>query len=81
LCQRYYEKTFLGLVQSTRYADTYSTGYWSVEKRASPTLSISIGTGSGATVGVASGNATKAFYQTAANSATSGSTVTGEIEL
>jgi len=81
LCQRYYEKTFLGLVAAARYADTWSTGYWCVEKMASPTLTISASSGSGATVGVATNHTTKAFNQTAAHSATTSSTITGESEL
>ena len=79
LCQRYYEKSGLLL---TRFIEDYPTGYWKVNKRVPPTLSLSIGVGSGATVipNICT-DLTVGFYQNTPNSVSSFSNVIADAEL
>lgn len=79
LCQRYYEVS--GLLLTTISGD-FPTGYWKVSKRTAPTISLSIGTGSGATViPNISTDLTIGFYQNIPNSVATYSNVTASAEL
>jgi len=79
LCQRYYEVT--GMIALTAVIGRYQTGYWATEKRASPTLTVTPGAGSGAAVAVLSSAPTKGFHQSVVNSVDVNAVVTGAIEL
>lgn len=79
LCQRYYEIS--GLLLTTISGD-FPTGYWKVSKRTAPTISLSIGVGSGATViPNISADLTIGFYQNTPNSVATYSNVTASAEI
>ena len=78
LCQRYYEKT--GMVVLTVISNRFQTGYWAVEKRASPTITLVPSSGTGATLTLAPAP-TKMFYQGTTHSVDTESTVSGSAEL
>ena len=73
-CLRYYEITSYRMQQSP---NVYATGYWKVQKRATPALGIS-GTGA---ISVASADPRGAFVLTTFATATYDATVTGDAEL
>lgn len=81
MCQRYYEKT--GFILQTSGGTTNPSAFWKVDKRTTPTLTLSIQTGSGGTVAAfnSSFGETTGFYQNANNSSQSNSIVSGSAEL
>jgi hypothetical protein len=76
LCQRYYEK--LGGIFRT---SAFSSYFWKVSKRSTPTLTIITTGGSGATVANFTTDLTGGFYQSANNSVDTSILVSGESEL
>jgi hypothetical protein len=79
MCQRYYEIT--GIILLASITGKFPSGYWKVEKRASPTLAIpTTGIGTPA-VGVLAASVTSGFYQTNNASTDTNAAVTGSAEL
>lgn len=76
LCQRYYEK--LGGIFRTL---AFSSYFWKVSKRSTPTLTIITTGGSGATVANFATDLTGGFYQSADNSVDTTLLVSGDSEL
>lgn len=82
LCKRYFEIT--GFVVTTGGGTTKQSGYWKVQKRATPTITASFqGGGSGATINAfAAGYGEKdGFFQDTNHSLNTNTAVTGSIEL
>ena len=79
LCRRYWERT--GMVTTSSIATNFPTGFWTVEKRAVPTLTFSVDTGTGATYAVTNSALGKSFYQNAAHSSIATATITGNARL
>jgi hypothetical protein len=79
LCQRYFEVT--GMVVYT--SSDYRNGYFQVNKRATPTLTLTIASGTGASIAMSNSGYGELsnFFQSAGNSITSGAKVTGSAEL
>lgn len=69
LCQRYYELTASIVMQTA--GSPYMQGYWSVQKRTTPTLTVlAYDAGSGATFGNSAMESTKSFFQNGNHSVT-----------
>lgn len=79
LCQRYYESTD-ALYSTSAWATVANQVFWKVTKRATPTIVNTPGGGSGGVYAVFQGGLT-AVYQSVANSAPVGGTLTGSSEL
>ena len=82
LCQRYYEE--VGMVVLTTVAANYQQFYWAVPKRAAPTLTLTVGVGSGATVANFSQSTLASYsggFQGNPNSVDVNAKVVGAIEL
>ena len=79
LCQRYFEVT--GMVVYT--SSDYRNGYFQVNKRATPTLTLTIASGTGASIAMSNSGYGELsnFFQSAGNSITSVAKVTGSAEL
>jgi hypothetical protein len=75
LCQRYYEINAYQMYASGNYASQN----WQVAKRASPTVTIT--SGSGGTIAAMAGSPTTSYVLTAYASASNSSTITGSSEL
>ena len=82
-CQRYYERTGLVVVTSTG-TQGIPSGYYSVSKRTSPTLTLTLYAGTGGLVTPMTGNASlplAGFYQNGSNSVATNSLVEADAEL
>jgi len=80
LCRRYYEKT--GIVTTSSIATLMPTGFWTVEKRTTPSpFTWTVDVGTGATYSTVNSAPTKAFYQNAAHSQIATATITGNARL
>jgi hypothetical protein len=79
LCQRYYETT--GMVLLTAVVGHYQPGYWAVQKRAAPTLTLVPVSGTNGAVVNFSQDTTKGFYQSNPHSGDINARVIGSIEL
>jgi hypothetical protein len=78
-CQRYFEATDYALVNSP---NLYAVGYWKVNKRVSPTITVvTISVGSGGNVGATSYNPTSSFWLTVYNSISGQCAISGSAEL
>jgi len=79
LCQRYYETT--GMILLTAVVGHYQPGYWAVQKRAAPTLTLVPLSGTSGAVANFSQDTTKGFYQSNPHSGDINARVIGSIEL
>jgi hypothetical protein len=80
-CQRYYEQVGV-LFFTSSWAAITNTAYWKVTKRAKPTLTFSISSGSGGTFDSFGGASdTSMIFQQGSNSSPAGGTVIGSSEL
>jgi hypothetical protein len=79
LCQRYYERT--GFIVLAALTNRFQSGYWKVQKRVSPVLTLTVVGGTAAAVSTFTEAPTTGFYQTAAHDIDSNAVVSGDAEL
>lgn len=79
LCQRYYEKT--GFIVLSVLTNRFQSGYWKVQKRVDPVLTLTVVGGTTATVNTFTELNTTGFYQTAVHTTDFNAVVAGDAEL
>jgi hypothetical protein len=68
-------------VVGTSLPSLIPSGFWTVEKRTTPTLTVTFNAGSGATFGISNVAPTKSFFQNAVHNAQAEALVAGDADL